>query len=272
MAKKVGVDLGGTHIRAGIVENGKVANYIKIKTPKTKEKLLKKLCEVISLSLEKGGKEIHEIGIASPGPLKNGVIENTPNIPLQNFNLKKFLEKKFRKKIIVQNDVKCIALSELNYGIKKKNFIVIALGTGVGGGIIIGKSLYTGKGNAGEVGHMIIEGKKDLEYFWKRSLKKMKKDYGKEFFIKNIMKSKDKNGKLILNEIYTFLGIGIGSLVNIFDPEEIVLMGGGREAGNKFTKELAKEAKKYTILKRFPKISWSKIKHPGVLGAGLLFE
>ncbi len=269
MAKVVGIDLGGTYIRAGVVEGKNVLDYIKEETPKTKTEILKKIIKIISLVLKK---DIRGIGVAYPGILKNGFVEKTPNLPIQNFNLKKFLEENFQRKIVVENDAKCVALSEIKYGTKKKNFIVITLGTGVGGGIVINKKLYKGDGNAGEIGHIIIDDGKDLEFFWKKNIAEMKKNFGKEFLIRDLIKSKDKKAKKILGEIYRTLGMGIGSLVSAFDPEEIILMGGVREGGRKFIDGVSREIKKYTIIKKIPKMRWSKIKHPGVLGAGLLLE
>ena len=92
------------------------------------------------------------MGTGEPGPLENGIIKNPPNLPLRNFNLKKELEKRFHKKVVIENDVHCVALAEAKLGCKKKNFVVLAFGTGIGGGIIIEGKLYTGQGYAGELG------------------------------------------------------------------------------------------------------------------------
>lgn len=269
MAKKIGVDLGGTNMRVGIVENDKVIKYLSKETPKTKDELLEGLTNIISESLSE---EISGIGIACPGPLKDGAIKNTPNLPLKNFNLKKFLEKKFGKKIAIENDAKCVALSEIKFGVKKKNFLVLTFGTGVGGGIIIDSKLYTGNGNAGEMGHIILSEGKDFEKHWQESKEKIKAITGGSPMIKDLMKSKEKEAEKILEGIYQYCGQAIGSLINIFNPEAIVLMGGAREAGKDFIRGIQKEAKKYVIVPDMPDILWSKIEHPGILGASLLVE
>ncbi len=271
MKRVIGVDIGGTHIRVGIVHAGKVYDYIKRGTPSTKKEILDVLEKMISDTLYKN-KEIKSIGVACPGPLKNGFIKNTPNLALKNFDLKKFLEKKFKKKVIIENDAKCVAISEIKYGTKKNNFIVVTLGTGIGGGIVIDRKIYKGKGNAGEIGHMIVGDGKDIEYFWKKWSAKMRKEYGKGFLIKDLIKQKTGKSKKLLKELYIHLGRWTGTLVSAFDPEEIVFMGGVREGGKDFIDGVVHEAKKFTIIEDFPHIHWSRIEHPGVLGAGELFD
>lgn len=269
MTKKIGVDLGGTFLRVGIVENNKVIKYIKKETPKTEKELLEELVKAISECMSD---DIKGIGVASPGPLKDGIIHNTPNLPFKVFNLKKFLHNKFNKRIEIENDAHCVALAEAKLGCKKKNFIVLTLGTGIGGGIIIDGKLYEGAGYAGELGHIVIHDGEFLEKLWQTNRKKSKKLFGDNFLIKNMLRSRDKEAKKLLNEIYVYFGQTIGSYINIFDPEIIILMGGIREAGNGLLKNIIHEAKKYTIIPKIPEIKWSRIDHPGILGASLLID
>ncbi|MEK6945355.1 MAG: ROK family protein [Nanoarchaeota archaeon] len=265
--KVVAVDIGGTNLRAGLVSGKKVITYIKTATPKVKEDFLRALEETISRVITKN---VKAIGVGSPGPLKNGIILNPPNLPLKNFNLKKFLENKFKKKVVIENDAACVALSELVYGVRKKNFVILTLGTGVGGGIIIDGKLYRGKGNAGELGHMIIDNKKDLEFYWKNYKKLSEKNFGRVLTINELCTSRNKKAKNILKYVTTHLAEGITNLIDGFDPEVIVLMGGAREAGKKFIDLVKKDIKGMAIIKDHPDIRWSRIKHPGILGASLL--
>ena len=269
MSKKIGVDLGGTFLRVAIIKDNKVLKYIKKETPKTERELVNELAKSISECMSK---DIVGIGVASPGPLKNGIIHKTPNLPFRHFNLKKFLEEEFHKRVEVMNDANCVALAEAKLGCKKKNFIILTLGTGIGGGIVIDGKIYHGQGYAGELGHLVVDDGKYLETLWQEKRKIALGHYGGEFLIKDIFTKDDKIAKGIIKDISVYLGQGIGSLVSVFDPEVVILMGGVREAGNKLIKLIEREAKKYTILPHFPPIKWSRIDHPGVLGASLLID
>ncbi|MDP3027324.1 MAG: ROK family protein [Nanoarchaeota archaeon] len=254
MSKIIAVDLGGTNLRAALVKDNKILKYIKKKTPKNKNDLLREMVDsIFSLMTE----DVKAIGVGSPGPLKNGIIQNPPNLPFRNFNLKKYLELQFKKRVVIENDAKCVAIAEANLGCRKKNFIILTLGTGIGGGIIINGKLYKGDGNAGELGHIILDNGKDFETCWKEKGKKIK-----ELF--------ENNEKEKLQIVSKYLGQGIGSLINVFDPEIVIIAGGIRENGNKFLNMIKKEVKKYQIIPRNVEIKFSKLEHPGILGANLL--
>ncbi|MDD5700202.1 MAG: ROK family protein [Candidatus Nanoarchaeia archaeon] len=269
MTKKIGVDLGGTFLRVGIVKDNKVLKYIKKQTPKTEKELVNEMAKSISECMSK---DVVGIGVACPGPLKDGIIYNTPNLPFKNFNLKRFLQNRFKKRVEIKNDAHCVALAESKLGCRKKNFIVLTLGTGIGGGIVIDGKLYEGEGYAGELGHLVINHGKYLETLWQENRKMAIGTFGGKFSIKDIFNKKDKVAREIIREIVMYLGQGIGSLISVFDPEVVILMGGVREAGNKLIRLITNEAKKYTIFPRIPKIKWSKLDHPGILGASLLID
>ncbi len=267
MGTILGVDLGGTNLRVGIVKDRKVVKFVERPTPKTQKELLDAMVESIQSCMSG---DVEGIGVSSPGPLKDGVIHNTPNLPFKVFNLKKFLEDKFHKRVEVENDAHCVALSELKVGVRKNNFVVLTLGTGIGGGIIINGEMYEGQGYGGEMGHIVIDDGRYLETLWQENRAKAKELFRDKYLIRDLYKMKDKRAKELLEEIFVMFGRAIGSYVNVFDPEVVVLMGGPRDAGNKFVKSIEKEAKKYVILPKMPKVPWSKIPHPGILGASLL--
>ena len=271
MSKIIAVDLGGTNLRVGIVQiNGnsrKILRYNKNPTPKKEKELVDLMVKMIS---EFDSKDVIGIGVGSPGPLANGIIINPPNLPLRNFNLKGFLEKKFKKKVVVENDAKCVALSEAKLGCKKKNFIILTFGTGIGGGVIMNHELYKGEGNGGELGHMVLDNGKWFEDLWKESKEMMRKSFGKEIFVRDLIKMNSPESNAILDHIVKYLSQGIASLMNIFDPEIVILMGGAREAGEPFLNRIRKEVDRYKIIKRDIPIQWSKQEHPGIMGASLL--
>ena len=271
MTKVIAVDLGGTNLRVSLVSNNKIIKYIKNRTPKHRIELIGLLFKNIEHLMDK---DITGIGVASAGPLKDGIIKNPPNLPLKNYNLKAALEKRFKKRVEICNDAHSVALAELHFGVRKKNFIVLTLGTGVGGGIIINGKLYEGQGFGGEMGHIILDNGKDFESLvgWKSTKELTKKAFGKELLISDLIKMKDKKSKEILNKLAVYLGQGIGSLINVFDPEIVVLAGGVREAGSVFLNMIKKQARKYSVLPKKTPIQWTKLDHPGTLGASLLIK
>lgn len=267
--KVIAVDLGGTNLRVSLVHGKKILRYIKNDTPKTAKELLKVLYESIDLLMSK---DVIGIGVGSPGPLKDGVIKNPPNIPLKNFNLKEALEKKFKRPVVIENDVHCVALAEAKLGCKKKNFIVFAFGTGVGGGIVIDGKLYLGQGYAGELGHITLSNGKYLEELWQENARYIKEHFGKNTLIRDLIKMKNRETDMALESISDHMGQGIASAINIFDPEIVILNGGIKEAGDPMLDRIKKHVKQHVILPHDTPISWSKLNHPGTLGASLLIE
>ena len=122
MKRVIGVDLGGTHLRVSLIQDNKIVKYLKKQTPQEPKALIQELFNSVAELMEKG---VKGIGVASPGPLKDGVIKNPPNLPLKNYNLKKELSKRFKKRVEVGNDADCVALAESRLGCKKRNFIIL---------------------------------------------------------------------------------------------------------------------------------------------------
>lgn len=162
----IGVDLGGTSIKLGIVsETGKLIKKTSVKTEAEKgpTKVIEKIVQGIYELTEKSKYIIDGIGIGCPGVVTpgKGIVENPPNLPGWNkVNIGKIISKEFKKPVIVDNDANAAAIGELTFGSGKNfnSFIMITLGTGVGGGIVIDKKIYHGDfGAAGEIGHISID-------------------------------------------------------------------------------------------------------------------
>jgi len=162
----VGVDVGGTNIKLGLVSSqGKIVARSRLATKDfaRKEKLIAALTDAIEDLIEVNGlpsKEISGIGIGLPGLIdpEKGLIHLLPNISnWRNVPLKKIIEKRLGILTCLENDVHLIALAEWQFGAGKgyENLICIALGTGVGSGLILNNALYRGEGfAAGEIGHI----------------------------------------------------------------------------------------------------------------------
>lgn len=171
MAEKIkyaiGVDLGGTSIKLGIVSNeGKILS--KISLPSNAEKgpdeVISQIIKGINHLLNYKKKvKITGIGIGSPGVINitTGTVEYPPNFPgWKVIKLGKIIQKEFKFKTVLENDANAAAIGEYIFGAGKKykSFVMITLGTGVGGGIISNGKIYRGEfGAAGELGHMSID-------------------------------------------------------------------------------------------------------------------
>jgi len=165
----IGVDVGGTNVRMGIVSpDGKVLEKIQypIDVSKKASALMEELLANLKDLTEKGLKESKQligigIGIAGAIDMKSGIVKESPNIKdLKDFELKEFLEGKIPHPIIIENDANAFTLGEGWAGAAKgcRHYCGITLGTGVGGGIVVeGKILHGAEGMGGEVGHMVID-------------------------------------------------------------------------------------------------------------------
>lgn len=275
----IGVDLGGTNIKFGLVDNGKIIRKIKMKTEASKgvSNIMKKM--ITGISLVKEGYKIEGIGIGSPGPLdyKRGIIINPPNLPFKNFNLKKAIQEKFKTKVEVENDAKCATLAEKKYGKGKhlKNFIVLTIGTGVGSGIILDGKLYHGNMFATEIGHMIIRDYKDVEDLVSGTAIELraKKIFGKGIEARDLVisaKSGNKKARRLVDDIAKDLAITFTNITHIFDPELIIINGGVKEAGNYLFDKAKKEMSKLTMFEG--RIVLSDLENAGILGAASLIK
>lgn len=161
----VGVDLGGTNIKIGIVsQKGKLLEKISLnsKAEGGPEKVVKQIKVGIKEILAVNRKKIRGIGIGAPGvvSVKKGTVENPPNFPgWTKVTLGNIIKKEFDINCYVENDANAAAIGEMIFGTGKRynSFVMITLGTGVGGGIILNRKLYRGEiGAAGEIGHITI--------------------------------------------------------------------------------------------------------------------
>ncbi|MFI5237842.1 MAG: ROK family protein, partial [Ignavibacteriales bacterium] len=162
----IGVDLGGSSIKLGIVTNtGRIIKKISLRTEAEKgpKKVIEKIISGIKELIENSKYKISGIGIGCPGVVTpgKGIVENPPNLPgWDRVNIGKIISREFKKTVLVDNDANAAAIGELTFGSGKKykSFIMITLGTGVGGGIVIDKKIYHGDfGAAGEIGHISID-------------------------------------------------------------------------------------------------------------------
>lgn len=311
----IGIDLGGTKILIGLVEkeSGKVVSHIKKKTKKEKgpENIVRKMVEGVEELLEESGKsfmEISSIGIGSAGQIdrKNGIIIGAPNLDCYNLNLKEILQNKFNIPVFVANDVEVATIGEQKFGAGKgcADFVCVFVGTGIGSAIVKnGHIIYGATGTAGELGHIIVDlngrpcacgAHGCLEAYASRSaieariegaLKKGRKsciseylEEGKAITSSMIRKSIEREDELVtqcVSEASEYLSGGLASVINLINPELIILGGGLIEAVDYFYKQTIKKAKSKSLPVPAEKIRFSKTilgDYSGVIGAALLDE
>ena len=247
---KIGIDLGGSHIGIGIVdEKGyvieKSEKRIIEKDRKNIKNIIEKyITEKVRDIIEEN--EITEIGIAIPGTISNEKVIKSVNLGLKNYPIVKKLQENINLPIKIANDCRCAAIAENRYGALKKysREVFITLGTGIGGAVIINdKVLDTGELPGCEFGHMIIQ-KNGLECkcgkrgcFEKyASMKAFKDNLRKELGLNekargqdllDIIRKNQDNPKIkrVINDYIDNLSIGISNIVNIFEPEVIGIGG-----------------------------------------------
>lgn len=259
----IGIDIGGTNIKGVLTDkNGKILSSGDTPTPESAKQIDKSiisLIDTLAVNAETDKSGIDAIGIGAAGSIdrRKGMIVTSPNILCwKNYPLAANIQKISGIKTFLENDatVACAGYWWENEGLKLKTFVMITLGTGVGGGAVIDGKLFTGQnGSSLEIGHMSIEvnGKEcscgnrgcleqyasatalvdytklNLKKFKNSSLHQRLKKTGltAEIIYEEALK-KDELALKSLENISFHLGVGIVNLINIFNPEAVVLGGG----------------------------------------------
>lgn len=261
----IGIDLGGTNIKAGVVsECGKVIYSQSVKTnmPRTAEEIMDDmadLCFAVAKACEIDFQDVCHIGVGTPGGVnsKDGIVLFSPNLAMKDVAMKEYLEAKLSKTISIANDANAAAVGEYLFGCgkDKSSMIMITLGTGIGGGIIQESKLLEGEQFCGgELGHMVISfdgrscacGRKGCferyasatglaqttkEYMLKNPDSKMWQDVENitEIDAKLAYKYKaigDETATAVVEEYQAHLACGLANIINIFQPT-IICLGGG---------------------------------------------
>lgn len=276
----IGIDLGGTNIKVGVVnEKCEIIGKSNIKTnlPRPSEEIAESIAEGVRLACEDAGiglSEVNSVGIGTPGTANRntGVVLYSCNLDFHDFELGKVLSEKLGTEIYVENDANAAAFGEVVNGAGKgyKNVVVVTLGTGVGGGIIIDGKIYTGFNFCGaELGHTVIRyggrqcgcGRKGCfeAYSSATALINMTKeameaDKNTKMWelsgnsIDNVdgktafdgMRAGDETAKSVVENYINYLGCGLVNIVNTFQPELLLIGGGICKEGENLTKPLQK--------------------------------
>lgn len=315
MAKeRIGIDVGGTNVKIALVDNkGKIiySNSIPTRAEMGYEYTINNMKDAITELIKEtksDPKNIESIGFGFPGQIdyQKGIVRLAPNIPgWVDVPIAEIMEKEFGIPTRVDNDVRCAALGELNYGAGQgcDNLICITVGTGIGSGLVINGKLVRGASNAaGEIGHIKLDmnggplcGCGDrgcLEAFASGpSIVALAEEYikgGKStkyrelanpditpYIVSEAAKQGDPVAKRIFTIVGEYIGIGLASVVNLLNPEKIIIGGGVAAAGDLLLTPI-----KESLVKRAMPIAGSAVEivpaqlgnSAGVIGASLLIN
>ncbi len=251
MQKYLGIDVGGTNVKCGVItESGEILYQIKHHTPtlRQSDNIVGDFIGIVS-NLLANYPEISQIGIGLPGTLNKARTHTIelPNIPeLNHCPLKELLQKAHPDKVfLLENDANAAAIGELYFsGVEMpEDFIFVTLGTGVGGAAVIdGQVFKGGDGNSMEVGHMVSEGGRLLEQIiGKNGILMMAQEGVSKLGVKTVLSTMDPiNTKAVLEaagkkdpfalqifeRVGSLLGDALVSMVRVLDIKKIYIGGG----------------------------------------------
>ncbi len=306
----IGIDLGGTNIAAGLVtEEGEITNTDSTPTllPRNYKEIVADMAKLSEKIVSKAGltmDDIDGIGIGCPGSVdsKNGIVAFSNNLKMDHAPLVAEMKKYFDKPINILNDADAAAFGEyMINGSNVDSFIFITLGTGVGGGIIINKKVYSGfNGAGGELGHitlvhngipcncgnigcweayasvtaLIRQTKEAMERNPDSKMHEIAKADGKingrTAFI--AAKAGDKAGNEVVKQYLEYVASGLVSIINIFQPEKIVIGGGISREGDYLLNPIKEYCDKHEYNKYLKKTELSiatLYNDAGIVGAAL---
>ncbi len=269
--KYIGIDLGGTNIKGGITDGDRVLIKDEIKTEKEQgaEKVIDNIAEIIRIMLEKSGlslSDISAIGAGLPGMIDSagGTVLYSNNLRWVKVDFVRGLQSRLKSHVpvFISNDANVAALGEAAFGAGKEysDSVLVTLGTGVGGGVIIGGRIFEGnKGAGAELGHMVIKAKgarctcgrkgcfeaySSASALIRQTKKAMLRHKNSQLWtvcggnVDNVSGKtafdcyfSDETAKNVVDNYISYLAEGLCNLANIFRPQAIILGGGISKQG-----------------------------------------
>jgi glucokinase len=273
------VDLGGTFLRIALVDgSGKIHQQLKERTPRGDSPDV--IVDALAAAADRWSNDGRRIGAASimvPGTVdnQNAVVVQAPNLPsLTNFPLQAVLEERLGWPVLLENDANAAAVGEMWLGAARgcRDVVSVTLGTGVGGGVILDGKLWRGAhGSAGEIGHTTVDPFSDLhckcgnigclELFASATaiVRMAREDLSR--FPQSMLNRDDltaervydagREGDELAISVFkrfgTYLGVGLANLINIIDPEIIVIAGGAVNGWDLFACDMKREVNERAV-------------------------
>jgi glucokinase len=306
----LGVDLGGTKVAAAELRNGQLSEArVQPTELASSEALIEQLCALIE-SFREDGLDGLGIGVPSVVEFETGRIVSSVNVPLRDVPLRHLLHERLELPVFVDNDATVAALAEAHdeqLNLVARDLVMITVGTGIGGGIVIGGRIYRGAtGGAGELGHTIVgldlagSVPSPMRFPQPGSLEFVASGHALDRLAQqaaglnpdSVLGRLQTEGRPVLGpdavqaandgdgpaqrmvEIWgQRVGIGIANAINTFDPDEVVIGGGAARAGELLLEPALRIARGYTLPGLGTRTTVRLARHgigAGVLGAALL--
>lgn len=306
---RVGIDLGGTNIAVGVVNDSfEIISYTTVPTEahRPAEQVVATMAQAVQTVLAQAGLKAEDcagIGVGAPGTcdVENGVVYRSYSLDWTDLPLAEMLGSYFPLPVLVNNDANCAALAEVKAGAAKgrSNIVLVTLGTGVGSGIVLDGKIYSGlKGNGAEMGHMTIQldGEpcfcgcrgcweayasataliRQAETAAKQHpaslLNRVGKIDGKRVF--DAADQGDETAQAVIDRYCRYLAVGIVGIVNMLAPEMILVGGGISRQGERILAPVRAYVAKNSFDKRpeaLPVIAPAQMgNEAGIVGAAAL--
>lgn len=306
----IGIDVGGTNLKAGLTdENGRILTSARTPLDFQGAESFAETLAVLSRDVMRqagvGEQDVEYVGMGIPGAVKGGEILYTANIPMRNVPLETLFRQHLDLPVLLANDADCAAAGEYlcGAGSGSRDFIILTLGTGIGGGIILGGKLQSGMGCGGEVGHMVIvrDGapcncgrrgcwetyasatglirltREAMESHQESLLHKLASEQGcvegRTAF--QAAEQGDQTALDICRDYVSYLATGVINLVNVLQPEIVAIGGGVAAAPEELLltplQEIVREECYGRHVGQFPQIVRAALGNDaGIIGAALL--
>ena len=285
-----GIDLGGTKIYS-VVATGEGQVRGEDERPTMVElgvqDCIQRMVDSLDEAARQAGVEasgLAGVAVAAPGPIDliEGIITVAPNLGWSNVPLRQLLSEKIGVSVLLENDANAAALGEFEYGAAREydTLVYVTVSTGIGGGFVFDGKIFSGaSGAAGEIGHMTVEPDGPRCFCGSRGCLEMMASGTaiartgtlavEEGRSEALAQLADADGKVssedvaraaaqgdplaneILDEAARYIGIGLGSLINLINPEAIVVGGGVSKVGRRFLDPVIAEAKRRSFPQSF---------------------
>lgn len=308
----VGVDVGGTLLRAARFDRNLVLlerTEQRTQSGEGTEAVIDRLIETIRQVLPEAPEDLAGVGLAMPGPLDPaaGVIIRAANVPMDNVPIVRLVQGAVGGRVFLGNDADLAGLAEYHLGAGRgtRTMVYMTISTGIGGGLIIDGKLHTGRGQAGEIGHTVVEPSGPMCGCGKRGhleavasgtaiariarerlaagepslLRELAPNAPAEIDARMVCEAAQA-GDALAHEIVTqagrYIGISIASLMMLLNPDRFVLGGGVTQAGDLLFNPMHEAMREYVLHQRYwentPIVRAELGKDVGLYGAAALVQ